>query len=192
MDDDPIFDDPMLIDDAEDQPNNEPSFFRFFNETADTEEVLAAKKEEQREAIKHLEPANYLEPFEEFEQELDESASSEINKEKFKETLLNPIEEQTKENSFFSALIYALNFSINKETDAFSDEEIKNKIGESLFKKLLSKKNNCILSLDRANFDNMCFDLNEILVEFNFFLRVYERKDKFRYLFHQNEEKYCY
>ena len=186
MDDDPIFDDPMLIDDAEDQPNNEPSFFRFFNQTTDTEEVLAAKKEQQREAIKHLEPANYLVPFEEFEQELDESALSEINKEKFKETLINPIEEQIKENSFFSALIYALIFSINKEADAFSDEEIENKTGESLFEKLLSKKNNCILDLDRANLDNLCFDLNEILVEFNFFLRVSERKDKFRYLFHQN------
>ena len=131
--------------------------------------MLAAKKEGQREAIKNLESANYLEPFEEFEQELDESASNDINKEKFKETLINPIEEQTKENSFFSALIYALNFSINKETDAFSNEEIKNKIGESLFEKLLSKKNHCILDLDRANFGNMCFDLNKILVEFNFF-----------------------
>ena len=35
----------------------------------------------------------------------------------------------------------------------------------------------------------MCFDLNEILLGKKFFLRVYELKDKFRYLFHENIEK---
>ena len=35
----------------------------------------------------------------------------------------------------------------------------------------------------------MCFDINEILVEHNLFLRVYERKDKFRYLFRRTSEK---
>ena len=45
MDDDPIFDDPMLIDDAEDQTNNEPSFFRFVNQTTNTDEVLARIRE---------------------------------------------------------------------------------------------------------------------------------------------------
>ena len=35
----------------------------------------------------------------------------------------------------------------------------------------------------------MCFDLNEILIEDKMFLRVYELKDKFRYIFHENKEK---
>ena len=34
----------------------------------------------------------------------------------------------------------------------------------------------------------MCFDINKILVEHNLFLRVYERKDKFRYLFRRTSE----
>ena len=33
-------DDSMMIDDSEDQINNESSFFRFYNQTTDTDEVL--------------------------------------------------------------------------------------------------------------------------------------------------------
>ena len=103
--------------------------------------------------------------------------------------MTNPVEEQTRENSFFSALIYAINVIINEETQKLEDEVLKDKIGRELFEKLNSKKQICILDLDRAKFDNMCFDINEILIGHNLFLRVYERKDEFRYLFHKNEEK---
>ena len=166
MDDDPIFDDPMLIDDAEDQINNEPSFYRFVNQTTDTEEMLALIREEEEEiAAQSLEPANYIENFEnEDEIDIDEESSSQKNKEKFLNTLINPIGEQTRENSFFSALIYAINFSINKETKKFEDEVLRDKTGSELFQKLNAKKQICVLDLDRANFDNMCFDINEILV----------------------------
>ena len=33
-------DDSMMIDDSENQINNESSFFRFYNQTTDTDEVL--------------------------------------------------------------------------------------------------------------------------------------------------------
>ena len=190
MDDDPIFDDPMLIGDAEDQINNEPSFYRFVNQTTDTDEMLALIREEEDIAAQSLEPANYMENFEnEDEIDIDEESSSQKNKEKFLNTLINPIGEQTKENSFFSALIYTINFCINKETKKFEDEVLRDKTGSELFQKLNAKKQICVLDLDRANFDNMCFDINEILVEHVFVLRVCERKDKFRYLFHKKEEK---
>ena len=35
----------------------------------------------------------------------------------------------------------------------------------------------------------MCFDISEILVKKKLFLRVYELKDKFRYLFHEDYKK---
>ena len=116
MDDDPIFDDPMLIDDAEDQPNNEPSFFRFVNQTTNTDGELARIREEEEIAVQNLEAANYIENFE-IENEIDEENSNQENKKKFLDTLINPVEEQTNENSFFSALIYAINFSINNESE---------------------------------------------------------------------------
>ena len=182
-------DDPMMIDDSEDQINNEPSFFKFYNQTTDTDEVLARIAEEERIAIQNLEPTNYLDEYEEFENKIDDVSSSLKNKEKFMSTLKNPVKDQNTENSFFSALIYAINFSINKETEYFKDEVPKNKIGVDLYQKLELKKQMCVLNLDRADFDNMCFDINEILIESNLFLRVYERKGKFRYLFRRTSEK---
>ena len=118
-------DDPMMIDDSEDQISNEPSFFRFHNKTTNTDEVLATIAEEKRVTIQSLEPTNYLEDYKEFENEVDDVSSSLKNKEKFMNTLKNPVEEQNAENSFFSALIYAINFSINKETENFEDEVLK-------------------------------------------------------------------
>ena len=35
----------------------------------------------------------------------------------------------------------------------------------------------------------MCYEINKILIEEKFFLRVYEIKDKFRYLFHEDHNK---
>ena len=172
MDDDPIFDDPMLIDDTEDQLNNEPSFFRFVNQTTNPDKVLARVREEEELAVQSLEAANYIESFE-VGDEIDEETSGQKNKEKFLETLVNPIVEQTRENSFFSALIYAINFDINKETKKSEDKVLKDKIGKDIFQKLGAKKQICVMDLDRANFDYMCFDINEILIEHNYFLRVF-------------------
>ena len=133
-------DDPIMIDDSEDQINNEPSFFRFHNQTTETDEVLARIEEEERIAIQNLEPTNYLEEYEEFENEIDDISSSLKNKDKFMSTLKNPVKKQNTENSFFSALIYAINFSINKEIENFEDEVLKNKLGGDLYRKLEQKK----------------------------------------------------
>ena len=171
-------DNPTLIDDADEQENNDPSFFRFFNQTRDIDEVLAQVSREEAEAAQHMEASNYNE-HEHEEAEVDDFNLSERNRNKFLETLTNPVEEQTRENSFYSALTFAISYFKNKETEAFDEEIIKTKIGEELYLKLQSKKDQCILNLNRKDFDEMCFDINEILIKHKLFLRVYECKDKF-------------
>ena len=101
----------------------------------------------------------------------------------------NPIENQTKENSFYSALLYAIRSFKTKKDDLCEQDELENEIGTSLYSKLESKKEQCILNLIKRDFDYMCFDLNEILIEDKMFLRVYELKDKFRYIFHETKKK---
>ena len=187
--DETLIADLMMIDDAEEVENNEPSFYRFVNQTLDPAEAMARVREEQEEALRNLQPCNYLEGEQELEGEFDDEACKTINKDKFLQTLINPVSEQTKENSFFSALLYTINYYFHKSTKEFSEGELKTKIGENLFDKLKIQEKNCILDLDRLNFEDMCFDLNEILLEHQLFLRVYERRDKFRYLFHLTEEK---
>ena len=136
-------DDPMMIDDSEDQINNEPPFSRFYNQTTDTDEVLARIAEEERIAIQNLEPTNYLEEYEESENEIVDVSSSLNNKEKFMITLKNPVKDQNTESCFFST------FFINKETEYFKDEVLKNKIGIDLYQKLELKKQMCILNLEQ-------------------------------------------
>ena len=72
---------------------------------------------------------------------------------------------------------------------SYSSDELKEKIGPELFNALDSEVENCVLDLDKVNFDNMCLSINDILIAQGLFLRVYERKQKFHYLFHQTEEK---
>ena len=86
-------------------------------------------------------------------------------------------------------LLYAIRFLKTKKSDLCEEGELENQIGSGLYLKIKEKKESCILDLNKRNFDTMCFDLNEILLGNTFFLRVYELKDKFRYLFHENYEK---
>ena len=135
-----------------------------------------------------MEPSNYNE-FNEGENEIDDFANSENFKQVFIQTLENPEPEQTKENGFYSALLFAIRFIKNEKPDYFELDEINNVIGEDLFSKLESKKDLCVLNLSKRDFDHMCFELNEVLNESSMFLRIYELKGKFRYLFHEQKKK---
>ena len=137
-------DEPM-IDDSDDLPNNDVSFFRFFNQANNSADVLARINEKEREAALNFEPNNYSVGWEEEEDlEIDEEASSEINQAKFEETLINPVVQQTKENSFISALIYAINYHKNKEILPYSNEELETKISPALSNSIKSQAGNCI------------------------------------------------
>ena len=172
------------------QPNNDPPFFRLFNQTKDIDEVLAQVAREEAEAARHMEAGNYNEHKHE-EAEIDEFKLNDRNRNRFLKTLTNPFKEQTKENSFYLALLFAINYLKKGERDYFEEEAIKAKIGDKLYTALESKKGLCILNLNRKDFDEMCFDINEILIKDKMFLRVYECKDKFRYLFHETNKEKC-
>ena len=45
------------------------------------------------------------------------------------------------------------------------------------------------LNLDILSFDNQCHTINQILSENKLFLRVFELKDKFRYITENSHEK---
>ena len=188
----PIDVDNSLIDDSTVHENNEPSFFRFHNQTRDVEEVMREIEQEEEIASEYLEANNYLEDC-----EIDDIGNESYEEfEKFEEkrnlflsSLLNPIEEQTKENSFYLTLLYAVRFNKIKKSDLCEESEIENQVGADLYSKIIERKDKCILDQNKRNFDDMCFDINEILVGKKLFLRVYELKDKFRYLFHEDYKK---
>ena len=163
-------------------------FFRFYNQTREVEEVFNNDEEEEE----LLEANNYLDECEIANiknESYDKFEKFEVKRNLFLRGLLNPIEEQTKENSFYLTFLYAIRFNKTKKSDLCEESEIEDQIGSDLYSKIIGIKDKCILDQNKRNFDNMCFDINEILVENKLFLRVYELKDKFRYLFHEDYKK---
>ena len=164
-------------------------FFRFHNQTRDVEEVMREIEQKEGIASEYLEANNYLEDCEIDDignESYDEFEEFEEKRNLFLSSLLNPVEEQTKENSFYLTLLYAIRFNKTKKSYLCEESEIENQIGGDLYSKIIGKKDKCILDQNKRNFDDMCFDINEILVENKPFLKVYELKDKFRYLFDED------
>ena len=163
-------------------------FFRFFNQTRVSDEVLREVAREESFAAQHMEASNYNEYMHE-ETEIDDFEMTERKRNKFSETLKNPVLEQTNENSFDSALLFAIKFNKTNDFDYYEEDQLKEKIGEDLYLNLEQKKDICVLNLNKNDFDDMCFEINEILIKEKLFLRVYELKDKFPHIFHDNNKK---
>ena len=181
--------DNSLVDDSEGHENNDPNFFRFHNQTRDLQEVMREIEKEKEIAAEYLEANNYLENCEIDDignESYDEFEKFEEKRNLFLSSLLNPVENQTKENSFYLTLLYAIHFIKTKKSDLCDESEIEEQIGADLYSKIIEKKGKCILDQNERNFDEMCFDINEILVGQKLFLRVCQLKDKFRYLFHED------
>ena len=183
--------DDNLIDDTA-QENNELSFFSFHNQARDIPEIEEDIKREAQISIDHLEANNYLEQSEIDNignESLDEFAGFEKSKNEFFKSLKTPVENQTRENSFYLTLLHAIRFLKNKKSDQCDEIVIEKEIGSKLYLKIAGKKDKCILDLNKAHFDEMCYEINKILIDEKLFLRVYEIKDKFRYLFHEDRNK---
>ena len=173
-----LTDDDNLIDDT-DQENNEPSFFRFHNQTRDFQEIADDIEREAQDSIENLEANNYLEQSEidDIENEsLDEFDGFEKSKTTFLKSLKSPIKNQTRENSFYLTLLHAIRFLKNEKSDQCDEIEIEKESGSDLYLKIAEKKDKCILDLNKTHFDEMCYEINKILIEEKFFLRVYEIK----------------
>ena len=108
----------------------------------------------------------------------------------FKQSLISPhgIENP---DSFFYAILYAIRHKFTEKTDFLCNEDdLKQDVGIALSNDLFKIKSSLKLDgQDVLNFQNQCFEVNSILSEHNLFLRVFELKDRFRYLIKQNSEQ---
>ena len=106
---------------------------------------------------------------------------------KFKKTLLFPKEIQD-EDSFIYSILYAARYHFTKKLNKVSDEEIKKDILE-IFEKIHHLKDFLKLDLKISTFEDQCYTVNHILNKSTLFLRVYEQKDKFRYITNTEKDK---
>ena len=106
---------------------------------------------------------------------------------KFKEVLCFPKEIQD-ENSFIFAILYAIRYQLTGELDKVPDGYFEESDLE-IFKKIYHLKDFLRLDLKVSTFEDQCYTVNHILNKHNIFLRVYEEKEKFRYITNTEKDK---
>ena len=112
------------------------------------------------------------------ESEIDNFKNFEVDIEKFKETLFPrvDVEDQKVHNQFSCTILYALRFDKTGFKDKCDKQELKKVLIKVLFKNLLTNLN--LLSIYK-NFIT-CVMKPSVLSKYNYFLRVFELKNKYR------------
>ena len=132
-------------------------------------------------------PENYCE--EPTDMEIDDFDQSKGRIAKLKSSLVNP-QGADNPDSFFYSILYALRYRLtNKDEPCIDDAELGSDVKTEIFDEVNLLRDRLRLDLELMNFENQCFQINRILMKNNFFLRVFELKDKFRYLIKQDSKK---
>ena len=175
--------DDEFIDDSE-QPENADDFYPYFTNVSISYDEAMRDSEN----VDDLEARNYFDSDEE-EQEIHEFSNFETRIESFKDSLINPHGFRNPD-SFFYSILYAIRYKKTSKVDYVDQEQnLKQDVGLALSRDLFEIKSLLRLDLDVLNFENQCFKINTILNRHGMFLRVFELKDKFRYVFKQNNEQ---
>ena len=186
-DDDEIIDDnasdkSFINDDNE--INESRDFYRqFANVENDLEQVLADARNEALQDIEQFDEISNLNDENKCEMEVDDFQGSEDYLEKFQKTLFPKIEINIEGlNQLCHVILLALKYKINASKNICSNNELKEIVGEDLFEEI-NQPEKFKFIIDQHYVFNMCYHINMILAKFGYFLRVYEWKKKYRYLF---------
>ena len=175
--------DDEFIDDSE-QPENPNDFYPYFTNVSISYDEAMRDSEN----VDDLEARNYFDSDEE-EQEIHDFSNFEARIKSFKDSLINPHGLENPD-SFFYSILYAIRYKETNKVDYVDQEQnLKQDVGLALSHDLFEIKSMLRLDLDVLNFENQCFKINTILSRHGMFLRVFELKDKFRYVFKQNSEQ---
>ena len=106
--------------------------------------------------------------------------------ENLKKNLL-PINQNENKYDFIRIILYKVRQILEGKTDDCSNESLQeNPTLKKLFEDLNGK---FIFSLDIQKFELVCYEINQILIKHDFFLRVFEQKNKYRNILIKTAEK---
>ena len=173
-----------FIDDTEFDESN-ADYYAFTNVTRDYNDAV---EDSLSDFDYDQEPDNYYDD-NEVDLPIDEFKDYKKKIDSFKETLINP-QDENNPDSFFYAILYTIRYILTQKSEpCVDDDEIKVDIGAEIFGEMYQLKDKLRLDLDILNFENQCFQVNRILNKNNFFLRVFELKEKFRAFIKQDSKK---
>ena len=184
-----------FIDDREDETDIDLyRQYQFINVENDIDKVLAETRKEALAEIDHLdEVSNLCNSDGNYEPEIDDFKESVPDITKFEETLFPKVEEidQKNENQFcnviLNAILYDKNDKINLK-QKYSLEDFEKVIDKNLIGQIYQpKKFKFIIDLQACT--SMCYEMNLILSNFGYFLRVFELKKNFRHLAVKNRDE---
>ena len=168
-----------------DDSESEDEGFEFVNSDINIEE---ANKRIEQEALARIadcdDYSNLSYVSEEDESSVFEFAGSKTHIDNFKSNLL-PKNATDIHHNFIRVILRQIT---ENKTDICDDEALKeNETVKQLMEKISNEKFK--FSLDLQEFNPICYEINEILIKYNFFLRVFEQKYKYRNLLIKQPEK---
>ena len=172
-----------------DESESEDENFEFENANINIREANERIEQEALQRIQDCDDYSNLSYASEEDDELSifEFAGSENYIEKFKQSLL-PKSIDDIDNNFVNVIFYKIREITEGKTDICDhDVLLGNETIGKIFEKLSNE--NIKFSLDLQEFNNVCYEINEVLKEFGFFLRVFEQKNKYRELLIKKTEK---
>ena len=160
------------------------NFYRHFNNIeTDIEQTLEdAYNEALHDVEKFDEISNLCESSEE-EFEIEDFKNSKENIKKFHENLFPKanIEQQKEHNQFVRAILYAIRFDKINEKEICEKKDFEKSIDKKLIEQL-DQPEKFQFIVDLQKFNNICYEINSILSKHDYFLKVFELKNKFRHL----------
>ena len=176
----------FINDDSESENDNEN--FEFVNSEINIDE--ANQRIEQEALLRIQDCDNYSNlsyASEEDESSVFEFPNSENHIDKFKISLL-PKNTEDIHHNLVRVILYKIRQITEDKTDICDNEALKeNETIKDIIEKMSNEKFK--FSLDLQEFNHVCYEINEILIKYNFFLRVFEQKNKYRNLLIKQPEK---
>ena len=138
-----------LIDDSQ-QENDSHNFHRFHNQTTDTSEIMEEILREEEAASELLEPNNYVtqNEIEDTSNEVYDETDFLKSKSTFLKSLINPIDQTVKKDTFYLTLLHAIRYAKHNKKDLCLEEDIEKEIGINLYSEIKAIKDSCIFRFE--------------------------------------------
>ena len=170
-----------FIVDNEEVNDNDVNFYRTFNNVeTDIEQTLKEEYERGLEDIENFDEISNLCESSEEELEIDDFKNAKEKIENFNETLFPKTNNENIENNrLINVFLLVIRFDKVSKTNVCNFEEFKESVNSNLIEQFEGKFK---FILDLQKFNNICYEINLILLKYNYFLRIFEVKDKYRHL----------
>ena len=177
-----ISDEEFIDDETQYEDQNASDYYGFTNVVKAYEEAI----EDSVSDFNFDQEANNYNIDELSEERIDEFKDFEEKIEKFKKNLFFPKNQD--DNSFFYSILYAIRYHLTEQLDQVSEEYFTSN-DLKIYQDIYCLKDFLKLDLKISSFEDQCYTINHILNKNNLFLRVYEQKEKFRYITNTLKDK---